>query len=80
MIGLCRGRIALWAVSSFRRNIMSAEARCQVNRGINALIFCKLEKDCDSFRFLKLFCVHFCWEGTAAFPGLMDRKKCDIME
>lgn len=39
------------AVSSFRRNIMSAEAHCQVNRGINAAIFRKPKKYCDSFRF-----------------------------
>ena len=43
---------------------MPAEARCQANRGINAVGFRKLTKYCDSFRFLKLFCVHFCWEGT----------------
>lgn len=57
-------RIALRAVSSFRRNIMSAEARCQANRGINAAVFRKQKKYCDSFRFLQLFCVHFCWDGS----------------
>ncbi len=43
---------------------MSAEARCQANRGINAVGFSKLTKYCDSFRFLELFCVYFYWEGT----------------
>ncbi len=43
---------------------MPAEARCQANRGINAVGFSKLTKYCDSFRFLKLFCVYFYWEGT----------------
>ena len=43
---------------------MSAEARCQANRGINAAVFRKQKKEYDSFRFLKLFCVHFCWDGT----------------
>ena len=44
--------------------IMPAEAYCQADRGINAVGFRKSTKYCDSFRFLKLFCVHFCWEGT----------------
>lgn len=43
---------------------MPAEARCQANRGINAVGFRKPTKFCDSFRFLKLFCVHFSWDGT----------------
>ena len=34
---------------------MPVEARCQANRGINAVGFSKLTKYCDSFRFLKLF-------------------------
>ena len=57
---------------------MPAEARCQANRGINAVGFSKLTKYCDSFRFLKLFCVHFSWAGTlkrAGFqPGATDRQ------
>ena len=63
-------RIALRAVSSFRRIIMSEEARCQANRGINAAVFQKQKKDYDSFRFLKLLCVHFGWDGTIASCGL----------
>ena len=35
-----------------------------MNRGINAAGFRKQKKDYDSFRFLMLFCVHFCWDGT----------------
>ena len=61
---------------------MPAEARCQANRGINAVGFRKPTKYCDSFRFLKLFCVHFSWDGTlkswlmrAGFqPGATDRQ------
>jgi len=48
---------------------MPAEARCQANRGINAVGFRKLTKYCDSFRFLKLFCVYFYWEGTISCKG-----------
>ena len=43
---------------------MSAEARCQANRGINAAVFRKQKKYYDSFRFLQLLCVHFCWDGS----------------
>ena len=50
---------------------MPAEARCQANRGINAVGFSKLTKYCDSFRFLKLFCVYFRWEGA---PFVIGRK------
>ena len=53
---------------------MSAEARCQANRGINAAVFRKQKKEYDSFRFLKLFCVHFCWDGTLGlFPNLTNK-------
>ena len=62
---LVPGRIALGLLRSFAGTSWPAEARCQANRGINAVGFSKLTKYCDSFRFLKLFCVHFCWEGTA---------------
>ena len=44
--------------------IMPAETYCQADHGINAVGFRKSTKYCDSFRFLKLFCVHFCWEGA----------------
>ena len=54
---------------------MPAEARCQANRGINVVGFRKLTKYCDSFRFLKLFCVHFCWEGTTIKYMLLCAKK-----
>ena len=66
VIGLCRGELPSGS-SFFRRYIMPAEAHCQANRGINAVGFSKLTKYCDSFRFLKLFCVHFCWEGTPMY-------------
>ena len=56
--------IALGLLRSFAGTSWPAESRCQANRGINAVGFSKLTKYCDSFRFLKLFCVHFCWEGT----------------
>ena len=48
---------------------MPAEARCQANRGINAVGFRKPTKYCDSFRFLKLFCVHFSWDGTPSLTS-----------
>ncbi len=69
MIGSCLGELPSGS-SFFRRYIMPAEARCQANRGINAVGFSKLTKYCDSFRFLKLFCVHFCWEGTCLAFGV----------
>ena len=61
---LVPGRIALGLLRSFAGTSWTAEAHCQANRGINAVGFSKLTKYCDSFRFLKLFCVHFCREGT----------------
>lgn len=67
---LVPGRIALGLLRSFAGTPWPAEARCQANRGINAVGFSKLTKYCDSFRFLKLFCVHFCWEGTCLAFGV----------
>lgn len=60
---------------------MSAEARCQANRGINAAVFRKQKKYYDSFRFLQLLCVHFCWDGSIIFDDdLMDRLADALLE
>ena len=64
MIGLCPGELPLAYFVLSPVHQWPPEARCQANRGINAVGFSKLTKYCDSFRFLKLFCVHFCREGT----------------
>ena len=57
-------RIAHGQFRFFAYIIMPTEAYCQADHGINAVGFRKSTKYCDSFRFLKLFCVHFSWEGT----------------
>ena len=49
---------------------MPAEARCQANRGINAVGFSKLTKYCDSFRFLKLFLCLFLLGGHNSLTEL----------
>ena len=63
MIGLCLGELPLGyfvlsPVHHAGRGSLSSKPR---NKAVD---FSKLTKYCDSFRFLKLFCVHFCWEGT----------------
>ena len=78
MIGLCLGELPSGA-SFFRRYIMPAEARCQANRGINAVGFSKLTKYCDSFRFFKLFCVYFYWDDTfKRVPTLKDFRNTSV--
>ena len=66
MIGLRRGELPLgyFVLSPVHH---AGRGRPQANRGINAVGFSKLTKYCDSFRFLKLFCVYFYWEGTLYF-------------
>lgn len=74
MIGLCLGELPLgyFVLSPVHH---AGRGRPQANRGINAVDFSKLTKYCDSFRFLKLFCVHFCWEGTRLNFCLCLNKK-----
>ena len=57
MIGLCRGEPPLGAASFFRRIITSAEARCQVNRGINATTSTKMK---ELLRFIPFFAEFYC--------------------
>ena len=54
---LVPGRTALGAASFFRRIIISAEARCQVNRGINADVFAKIK---ELLRFIPFFKAFLC--------------------
>ena len=54
---LVPGRTALGAASFFRRIITSAEARCQVNRGINATISTKMK---ELLRFIPFFVAFYC--------------------
>lgn len=64
---LVPGRTALGAASFFRPSIVSAEARCQVNRGINADVFAKTK---EWLRFIPFFVAFYClffWEGTISY-------------
>ena len=47
----------LWAVSSFRHHIVSAEAFCQANRGINATIHLQIK---EILRFIPFFIAFLC--------------------
>ena len=69
MIGSCLGELPLgyFVLSPVHH---AGRGSLSSNRGINAVGFSKLTKYCDSFRFLKLFCVHFCWEGTCLAFGV----------
>ena len=63
MIGLCRGELPLgcFVLSQVHHAGRGSLSSKPWNKAVD---FSKLTKYCDSFRFLKLFCVHFCWEGT----------------
>lgn len=68
-------RTALQAVSFFRQNIVSAEARCQVNRGINAT---GCEKSNEFLRFIPFFKAFWCLFFLEWLNSLLDKDK-DIL-
>ena len=63
MIGLCLGELPLgyFVLSTVHHAGRGSLSSKPWNKAVD---FSKLTKYCDSFRFLKLFYVHFCWEGT----------------
>ena len=63
MIGLCLGELSLgyFVLSPVHHAGRGSLSSKPWNKAVD---FSKLTKYCDSFRFLKLFCVHFCWEGA----------------
>ena len=63
MIGLCLGELSLgyFVLSPVHHAGRGSLSSKPWNKAVD---FSKLTKYCDSFRFLKLFYVHFCWEGT----------------
>ena len=70
MIGLCLGELPLgyFVLSPVHHAGRGSLSSKPWNKAVD---FSKLTKYCDSFRFLKLFCVHFCWEGTPFFENLI---------
>ena len=75
---LVPGRTALGAASFFRRIIISAEARCQVNRGINADVFAKTK---ELLRFIPFFKAILCLFllGGHNFLMMIRLEKCCIL-
>ena len=63
MIGLRRGELPLgyFVLSPVHHAGRGSLSSKPWNKAVD---FSKLTKYCDSFRFLKLFCVYFYWEGT----------------
>ena len=57
MIGFCRGELPFGLASFFRRIVISAEARCQANRGINATTSTKTK---ELLRFIPFFVAFYC--------------------
>ena len=76
---LVPGRIVLGLLRSFAGT--SCRQRSPASKPWNkAVDFSKLTKYCDSFRFLKLFCVYFYWEGTYyTFPFCFSFNRCNYI-